>query len=518
MTIRQLFKLTISIAVLWIVVVVALFFFMSRRIALERVGQSTVHQLLEVVFHQNWITNDFMLHAEVRADYQWTKAEQKIDRLLQSLPEDAADSAEWLSIRALNADLVDSFSQLHDIKTKHPVRSPDPLSNESRLTELLLQRLLINSDNLVNECFHLDSKIDARISRLHYLTNATALALVILMSGLVILLSWIMGRTVVSPLIHLRDVVASFADGKFHATLSIKSGTGEIGTVAGAFKDMQQRLESSYLELTKENRERAKAESLVKDLLVREQHARGLAEKANQLKDEFLCAVSHELRTPLNIVLGFSELIQRGDLEPDIFREAINKVVQGAKTEVALVNDLLDYSLIMTGDLKMAKRPVDLHRVIPSVIESLRHKWQEQKINITFQSKVTDAIILGDERRIAQALSHLLANAIKFTPSGKGDINIELTESATGMHLTATDHGIGINPDFLPHIFDSFRQEDAKVTRKYGGLGLGLAITRRLVELHEGDITASSPGLGLGAVFTITWPRMTTSIPQTLQV
>ncbi len=245
-------------------------------------------------------------------------------------------------------------------------------------------------------------------------------------------------------------------------------------------------------------------------LLEREQATRAEAEAANRIKDEFLAMLSHELRTPLTPILGWSKLLQTNKLSEAKLQEALVKIEQHAKRQAQLVDDLLDLSRIIQGKLALKLTSVTLVAPIAAALETVRLSAEAKSIHIKTMLDVTVGQVMGDASRLQQVFWNLLSNAIKFTPDG-GYIKVELERVERYAQIVVSDTGQGIHPDFLPFVFDRFRQEDGSITREFGGLGLGLAISRQLVEAHGGTLVAESPGVGQGATFTIRLPLMTTS-------
>jgi len=250
--------------------------------------------------------------------------------------------------------------------------------------------------------------------------------------------------------------------------------------------------------------DRKQVESERNSLLSREQAARAQAEEANRVKDEFLAILSHELRSPLNPILGWTRLLQTQKLNPTKTAEALATIERNAKLQTQLIDDLLDVSRILRGKLNLNVAPVDLSFIIESAIETMRTAAVAKSIVIQTQLQPVRQVA-GDSARLQQIIWNLLSNAIKFTPDD-GQVSIQLKQVGKSAQITVSDTGKGIEPEFLPYVFDYFRQADASITRKFGGLGLGLAIVRHLVELHGGTVTAASPGEGLGATFRLMLP------------
>lgn len=228
-------------------------------------------------------------------------------------------------------------------------------------------------------------------------------------------------------------------------------------------------------------------------------------QRANQIKDEFLAVLSHELRSPLNPILGWAKLLQKGNLNPERTTAGLEIIERNAQLQAQLINDLLDISRILQGKLSLNQMPVDLGAVITAALETVHLAAVAKSLQIETTFSPTARTVMGDAGRLQQVVWNLLSNAVKFTPQG-GQITVVLAHTDTHAQIQVTDTGIGINPDFLPYVFEHFRQEDGATTRKFGGLGLGLAIARQIVEMHGGTIAAQSPGDEQGATFTVQIP------------
>ena len=258
-------------------------------------------------------------------------------------------------------------------------------------------------------------------------------------------------------------------------------------------------------ELKKEISIREWAERERARLLVLEQGARRQAEEANRMKDEFLATLSHELRTPLNAILGWVQVLRAGKLDEAAAIRALETIERNARSQAQLIADLLDVSRIITGKLRLDFKPVDLQRIIDAALETIRPAADAKGIQLAISLGRLGSPALGDADRIQQVVWNLLSNAIKFTPRG-GRVEVLLQELGATALIRVTDSGIGIRPDFLPYVFDRFRQAESTLTRSHGGLGLGLSIVRHLVELHGGTVEVDSQGEGLGATFTVRLP------------
>jgi signal transduction histidine kinase/DNA-binding response OmpR family regulator len=229
------------------------------------------------------------------------------------------------------------------------------------------------------------------------------------------------------------------------------------------------------------------------------------AQDANRLKDEFLATVSHELRTPLTAMLGWAQMLQGGTLDEATARRAIASIERNAKFQAHLIEDLLDISRISTGKLRLDTRPVELAQIIEASLDSVRPAADAKNIRLRRVLDWKAGLVSGDPDRLQQVVWNLLSNAIKFTPRG-GLVEVALQRKDSQVQVAVTDNGQGISPEFLPYMFDLFRQADSSITRSHGGLGLGLAIVKHLVEMHGGTVQATSPGDGQGATFAVTFP------------
>jgi signal transduction histidine kinase/ActR/RegA family two-component response regulator len=239
-----------------------------------------------------------------------------------------------------------------------------------------------------------------------------------------------------------------------------------------------------------------------------EHQARQEAESVNRIKDQFLAVLSHELRSPLNPILGWAELLQRRKAEESTVQRALATIVRNVKLQIQLIDDLLDVSRILRGKMELNLRPIQLATVVTAALETVRARAAEKnlKINTDFPPDISP--IMGDLGRLQQVVSNLLSNAIKFTPP-EGHITIRIVETDETVQIQIQDTGKGISAEFLPHVFDYFRQADNRTTRQFGGLGLGLAIVQHITEQHGGAVKVDSPGQGLGATFTVEFPVVT---------
>lgn len=235
--------------------------------------------------------------------------------------------------------------------------------------------------------------------------------------------------------------------------------------------------------------------------------ARAAAEAANRARDQFLSTLSHELRSPLNAVYGWATMLEQGQLDQEQARRAVQIILRNVKAQVRLVDDLLDVSRVASGKLRLNVQPVDLRRVVEDAVDGIRPAADAKGIRLQSVLASPGGPVSGDPDRLQQVLWNLVSNAVKFTPKG-GRVQIQLQRVNSHVELIVTDTGQGIEPAVLPYVFDRFRQGDATSTRAHGGLGLGLALVRSLVELHGGSVLAESPGGGQGATFVVKLPLM----------
>jgi PAS domain S-box-containing protein len=279
----------------------------------------------------------------------------------------------------------------------------------------------------------------------------------------------------------------------FPISLTISPIRSRDGTIVGASKIVR-----DITELKELTRDR-------EALLESERIARSQAEHANRMKDEFLSTVSHELRTPLNAIVGWTEVLATGGHDQNEVVHGIEVIKRNALAQAQLIEDLLDLGRISSGKMVLNTESVNLKVIANDAIASLQHAADMKRISLKASFEDFRSVMIGDPPRLQQIIWNLLTNAIKFTDSG-GQVTIALAQSGSNVNLTVSDSGRGISPEFLPFLFERFRQADASTKRKTGGLGIGLALVKNLVELHGGKVRAESAGLGRGATFVVTLP------------
>jgi signal transduction histidine kinase len=305
----------------------------------------------------------------------------------------------------------------------------------------------------------------------------------------------------------LRSKVAVFVE-LFRRQELLRQGFEELET---KIAERTKELATANVALSAQIEERAKVEKERVLLLKREQSARLEAERANRLKDEFLATLSHELRTPLNAIMGWAHVLTQTSHDRDTVQRAANVIRQNASSQAQLIDDILDVSRIVGGRLVIESGSVPIRRVIEDAIDSLMPAASAKAIQVQ-RDLQDDLSVLGDRDRLQQVVWNLVSNAFKFTPKG-GSVTVRLNEVDGDVQVEVVDTGIGISPDFLPFVFDRFRQADSSMSRRHNGLGLGMAIVRHLVELHGGTVTVESAGENKGTTFRLRLPRQTGPVP-----
>ena len=318
-------------------------------------------------------------------------------------------------------------------------------------------------------------ELDDMYARLRVGT-AAVLLLLSLAFGIAILTSRRIQQSIASPLLQLADTARAISTTRDYSLRATPASQDEIGAVIHAFNEMLDRMA---------------------DALERER-------TANRVKDEFLATLSHELRTPLNAVLGWTRVLRSAHVEAFTQSKALEAIERNARVQARLIEDLLDMSGIVSGTPRLQIREADLTQIVDAAVDVVRPAAAAKQLQLTVEMCARPAMTLGDPGRLQQVVWNLLSNAVKFTPP-EGQVSVRL-ERENGYRLTVRDSGSGIDPQFLPFVFDPFRQADGTVTRQHGGLGLGLAIAKQLVELHGGTIQASSGGPGTGATFEVYLP------------
>jgi signal transduction histidine kinase/ActR/RegA family two-component response regulator len=291
-------------------------------------------------------------------------------------------------------------------------------------------------------------------------------------------------RTISGPILHLVERARIVSSEKNYSVRAVATSQDELGLLIQTFNEMLAQIQQRDAELEK---------------------ARDDAETANRTKDEFLAVVSHELRTPLTPILAWTRMLRGEQLDQDQTQRALDTIERNVKAQAQLIGDLLDVSRIISGKLRLDVRAVDVAPVVEAAIESVRPTAEVKGIRLQTVVDPRAGLVSGDPDRLQQVFWNLLSNAIKFTPKD-GRVQVELRRVNSQLQVAVSDTGKGISTEFLPYVFDRFRQADSSSTRSHGGLGLGLAIVRHLVELHGGQVRAESAGTGQGATFTVELP------------
>ncbi|MEW6267814.1 MAG: ATP-binding protein [Thermodesulfobacteriota bacterium] len=317
---------------------------------------------------------------------------------------------------------------------------------------------------------------------LWYVAIAAAVFLGAILAALAI--SWRAQRAISQPILHLVRTARVVSAQRDYSVRARAESEDEIGLLIRTFNDMLAQIQQRDDELAA---------------------ARDQAEGANRAKDEFLAVVSHELRTPLTPILAWSSLLRQGRLDPAAIQRAIDIIDRNARVQAQLINDLLDVSRIVSGKMKLDLRAIDVGAVIEAAVDSIRPSALAKHVQLEVALAPHARPVAGDAARLQQVFWNLLSNAVKFTPEG-GSVSVSLAEVDGRVEVAVTDTGEGIEPAFLPYVFERFRQQDATSTRAHGGLGLGLSIVRYLTELHGGSVAVASEGPGRGSTFRVSLP------------
>jgi signal transduction histidine kinase/ActR/RegA family two-component response regulator len=365
------------------------------------------------------------------------------------------------------------------------------------------------------------SDLDVLKTRLNAQLAIVAIVLV-LTTAVALLIASRVHSIVSDPITDLARTATAVSSGGDYSLRASRTTDDELGVLVDAFNRMLERIQLRERELSTTNQElrtevaeRRRAEHERAELLIRER-------EANRVKDEFLATLSHELRTPLNAILGWTRLLRSKAVQPADVDRALEKVERNAQAQTRLVEDLLEVSRITTGKLRLEVKSLDLAAVATTAIESIRPTAEARGVTIDRRFASVFLPTAGDPDRLQQVIWNLISNAVKFTPAG-GMVVVALNRHDQVDELSVSDTGVGIDPAFLPNVFDTFRQADGTSTRTHGGLGLGLSIVKHIVELHGGEVRAESEGVNKGARFTVRLPvrsaeRVREARPRTPQV
>jgi PAS domain S-box-containing protein len=312
----------------------------------------------------------------------------------------------------------------------------------------------------------------------------------------------------VDPAVRGRALEILEKDGRIRDfEFEMKRKSGELMLIQFSAERLELHGEQCWLAIGRDIAEQRRAEKEREQLLLKAETARNEAEAANRMKDQFLATISHELRTPLTAILGWAHMLTGGALKESQARHAFEVIQRSAELQSRLVDDILDTARIITGRFNLEANPIEVGPVLQAAVDAIRPSAEAKRISLQVVSDKESSTILGDASRVQQIFWNLLSNAVKFTNEG-GRVEARLTQSADSVEVAISDTGVGIEPQFLRYVFDRFRQADSTSTRRYGGLGLGLAIVRHLAELHGGSVSVSSPGIGRGSTFKVHFPAM----------
>ncbi len=354
---------------------------------------------------------------------------------------------------------------------------------------------------------------DWAILRDRLVAAALASLIVLILASLVMLLvSHRLHRNISEPIRQLAHAASLMGQSDQFQMPAITAPPDEVGQLVAAFGAMAGRVRGVNLDLSLTNdalrreiieRQRIQAEREV--VLQRER-------EANRVKDEFLATVSHELRTPLNAIVGWSHILVTTTPDQATVAKAAASLYRNAQAQARVIDDLIDISRIVTGKLRVHAEPVDLRSVVDSAVESIRPEADRAGVSLTVVLPHTNCVISGDRDRLRQIVWNLLSNAVKFAP--EGTVRVSIVQEEGQLRFEVADSGVGISTAFLPKVFDRFRQADSSITREHGGLGIGLAVVKELVELHQGKIRVESPGPGTGTTFTVMFPCVESGLPE----
>jgi signal transduction histidine kinase/ActR/RegA family two-component response regulator len=339
----------------------------------------------------------------------------------------------------------------------------------------------------------------ASLARAGY--NASiVLAIAIVMMLIAYYLATRIRRFLVRPIAELASTARMVSETRDYSVRAQRFSDDELGKFTEVFNEMLAQIQQQALEIQQSHDQRTQ-------LLESEQAARTEAERASRLKDEFVATLSHELRTPLSAILGWAHILREPNMQPEQVAAGVEVIERNARAQAQIIEDLLDMSRIIAGQIRLDVQQVELPDVLEAALSTVRPAAEARGIRLhtVFDPKV--APVRGDPQRIQQIVWNLLSNAIKFTPKD-GRVEVALQRVNSHVEIIVSDTGQGIKPEFLPHVFDRFRQADGSTTRRHSGLGLGLSIVKQLVELHGGTIRAKSGGVDQGATFTVELPLM----------
>ena len=333
-----------------------------------------------------------------------------------------------------------------------------------------------------------------------------SLGVLVLASAVMFVVSHRLNRRISEPITRLAAAAHEMGQAERYEMPEIAAPEDEVGELVQSFRAMVERMNTANQALSRTNEalrreieDRRVIEAEREALLRREQ-------ESSRLKDEFLATVSHELRTPLNAILGWARILTLTKPDEATVAKAAASVHRNAQAQARVIDDLIDISRIVTGKLRMMAEPIDLRTVVEAAGDAIRPAAEHAGITLRVQLPPHPTVIQGDRDRLQQIVWNLLSNAVKFAPGGT--VVVDVVDHDHDVHLTVSDNGMGIPPEFLRRVFDRFRQADASITREHGGLGIGLAVVKELVDLHGARISVASPGRGQGATFRVVFDKL----------
>jgi signal transduction histidine kinase/CheY-like chemotaxis protein len=343
-------------------------------------------------------------------------------------------------------------------------------------------------------------------------TAALASLVILILAAMVMLLvSDRLHRNISQPISELASAVSRMGQDNSFQMPVIKAADDEVGQLVTAFGAMAHRVRSINDDLSRSN-DALRREINDRRLIEEEREALLAREReANRIKDEFLATVSHELRTPLNAIVGWSQILVSTTPDAATVAKAAASLHRNAQAQARVIDDLIDISRIVTGKLRVVTEPLDLRLVVEAAVEASRAAANHAGISLIVSMPEKACVIKGDPDRLRQIVWNLLSNAVKFAPGGV--VRVTVSQESSQLRLTVSDTGVGIAPEFQAHVFDRFRQADSSITREHGGLGIGLAVVKELVELHGGAISVYSRGRGTGATFSVLFPCVDAAVP-----
>ncbi len=379
---------------------------------------------------------------------------------------------------------------------------PPSLPPPGEMPALSAVKPVVNGSSVVGHVY-VDRDWSALRERL-VTAGLASLVVLVLAAGVMFVLSDRLHRNISQPISELASAASRMGQDNAFQMPVIEASSDEVGQLVTAFGAMADRVRSINDDLSRSNdalrreiEDRRRIEEEREALLLREQ-------EANRIKDEFLATVSHELRTPLNAIVGWSQILVTSTPDPATVAKAAASLHRNAQAQARVIDDLIDISRIVTGKLRVVADPLDLRSVVESAVEAIRPAAEHAGITLMVSMAENACVIKGDRDRLRQVVWNLLSNAVKFAPGGV--VRVTVSQESDQLRLTVSDTGVGIAPEFQAYVFDRFRQADSSITREHGGLGIGLAVVKELVELHGGAIHVDSRGRGAGATFTALFP------------